>query len=230
MERYSLTSAGRFNIAHQQRAWIRVSTRDVEREARWGLLAPWRGHGGKRGPMVFAADEATIAATPMLRNARAKRRCLVLADGWFAWRAIDNADRGTRNTARSRDSRSSKKRQPYWIHAPGPIAFAGLVATHADDGVESFAIVMVPASGIVLDAVARVARPFAAPSAAPFAAPNAAMMPAIVDESWLASPELVTPSLDGWRVDAVSSHVDDPAHDDAACVVPLGNPAQGELF
>lgn len=190
MERYSLTTAGRFNIAHQQRAPIR--TRDGEREARWGLLAPWRGHGGKRGPMVFGADEATITATPMLRTARAKRRCLVHADGWFAWRAI------------------GKKRRPYWIHAPAPVVFAGVVATHADDGVESFAIVMVPAVGIV--------------------APIAAVMPAVVDEAWLASPELVVRGLVGWRADAVSSRVDDTAHDDAACVVPLGNPAQGELF
>lgn len=190
MERYSLTSAGRFNIAHQQRAVIR--TTEGEREARWGLLAPWRGHGGKRGPMVFSADEETIAATPMLRTARAKRRCLVIADGWFAWRAI------------------GKKRQPYWIHGPGPTAFAGVIATHADDSVESFAIVTMKASGIV--------------------GPIAAWMPALVDERWLASPELVAVSMDGWRADAVSTHVDNVAHDDVACVTPLGNPAQGELF
>jgi len=147
--------------------------------------------------MVFAADEGTIAATPMLRAARAKRRCLVIADGWFAWQAIEKRGGG-------------KKRQPYWIHARGPIAFAGLIATHADDSVESFAIVTVPASGVAL--------------------PIAAVMPAIVDERWLESPALVTVGLEGWRVDAVSTWVDDVAHDDAACIVPLGNPAQGELF
>jgi hypothetical protein len=207
MERYSLTSAGRFNIAHEQRAVIR--TKDGEREARWGLLAPWRGHGGKRGPMVFSADEATIAATPMLRNARAKRRCLVLADGWFVWRSFDK--------------KGGKKRQAYWIHGPTPVAFAGVLATHADDGVESFAIVVMNGIGADPADGGRVAPTMPTMPTMPF-------MPAIVDGAWLSSPELILSPMTGWRVDAVSTRVDDAARDDAACVVPLGNPAQGELF
>ena len=141
-------------------------------------------------PALHAVAE--IAATPLLRNALAKRRCLVLADGFYAWRKL------------------ARGKQAYWIHAPGPVAFAGVAATNKDDGVPSFAIVTVPSS--------------------PLVAPLASAMPAVVDERWLASPELPLLELAGWRVEAVSDHVDDVAHDDARCVMPLGNPAQGELF
>lgn len=121
VERFTRTAAGRYNIAHDHTAIVRVD--GDERALRWGLLAPWHGHGGKRGPNVYAATPETIAATPFLRKAR---RAQVLADGWFAWRRI-----GTR-------------RQPYWIHAPAETTFAAVVATHADDGVESFALVLAP--------------------------------------------------------------------------------------
>jgi putative SOS response-associated peptidase YedK len=189
-ERFTRTTAGRYNIARGQLA--RVQEAEAEAELRWGLLPPWRGHGGKRGPMVQVTTLEAIAATPFLRVAHAKRRCLVLADGFYAWRK-----RGT-------------KRQPYWIHAPAPIALAGIAATNQDDGIASFAIVCVPATSLV--------------------APIVSTMPAVVDARWLASPALELLPLAGWRADAVSDHVADLAHDDARCIATLGNPAQGELF
>jgi putative SOS response-associated peptidase YedK len=181
LERYTLTDAARFNIARNQRA--QVQTSGGTDELRWGLLAPWRGHGGKRGPMIYEAPLDAIARTPLLRNARARRRGLVLADGWYAWRG----------------------KQPYWIHGPRS-GFAALIATHADDGIASFAIVTVPATD--------------------FVAALADTMPVIADARWLAD-NLLTTDLAGWRADPVSTYVDDPAHDDAACIRPL---AQTELF
>jgi putative SOS response-associated peptidase YedK len=181
VEHYTLTEASRLDIARGQLAPVEL--RDGVPDMRWGLLPPWRGHGGKRLPNIYEAAFDTIDTTPVLRNARAKRRCLVRADGWFATRKIGS------------------KRQPYWIHAPARTAFAGLVATHDDDRIASFAVVMVPAAGIV--------------------APLAATMPAIVDERWLDTPEIVALALAGWRADAVAS---------IGSVTPLGNPSQGELF
>ncbi len=174
-ERYTLTDAARFNIARGQRA--PVETAAGTEDMRWGLLAPWRGHGGKRGPMIYE--------TPIGAKTHAKRRCLVLADGWYAWRG----------------------KQPYWIHTDHRAAFAGLVATHADDGIASFAIVTVPAAGFV-------------------AALGEAAMPALADTRWLTDDALAA-DLAGWRADRVSNHVDDPAHDDPACVALL---PQTELF
>lgn len=190
IERFTNTRDHRYNIARGATTTVRL--RDGERPLRWGLLPPWRGHGGKRGPTVYAATVDTIASTPFLRTARDRRRCLVLADGFYAWRKVGS------------------RKQAYYIHATGPVAFAGIAATNKDDGVESFALIAVAASSLV--------------------APVADTMPAVVDEGWLASSELAPLALERWRVDAVSTYVDDVAHDDVRCIAPLGNPAQGELF
>lgn len=125
----------RFNLARGQEAAVEV-VRGGAREIaamRWGLLAPWRGHGGKRPPMIYTAPRDAIDGTPFLRNAFRAGRCLVLADGFFAWH------------------RGGKKPRPYWIHraAPGPAAFAGLWAVHRDDDRPSFAIVTAPAGAAV---------------------------------------------------------------------------------
>lgn len=193
MERYTNTAGDppRYNIARGQDAPVR--SRDALAVMRWGLLAPWRGHGGKRGPMIHEAPRDAIERTPVLRAAWKQQRCLVLADGFYAWRKL------------------GRKRQPYWIHpVPArPVAFAGLAATHADDGRASFAIVTVPADALV--------------------APLAERMPALADDAWLAGGTLAD-ALSGWRADAVSMWVNDLEHDDPRCIEPLGNPAQGELF
>lgn len=115
MERYA--SAPRYNIAHGQTAPVIVD--GETRMLRWGLLAPWRGHGGKRGPMFYEAPHEAIAKTPQLRKAK---RVLVPADGFYVWRG----------------------KQAYFIHA-GRVQFAGLVDTR-DDHVESFALVSVPST------------------------------------------------------------------------------------
>jgi putative SOS response-associated peptidase YedK len=214
VERYSLSTlegtealgvrpaAPRFNIAPLQRAPIRTAAGLVD--ARWGLLPPWRGHGGKRGPHVLHAPIDQLDATPLLRNAFKSQRCLVLADGFFVWR------------------RAGKKPQPIWIHPGRPVALAGVAATHKDDGVASFALVVGAPSALVAGALA----------------PDpAAGLPFVVAElaAWLAGPRdaalaaLAPPDV-GWRADPVSTWVNSVDHDDAKCVEPLGNPAQGSLF
>jgi putative SOS response-associated peptidase YedK len=52
----------------------------------------------------------TVATKPMFRAAFKKRRCLVLADGYFEWKA------------------TGKQKQPYYFHCRDdtPFAFAGL--------------------------------------------------------------------------------------------------------
>lgn len=113
--------ARRFNVVPGQRA--AVSLDGVTRALRWGLLAPWRGHGGVRPPPIRTAPLNAIALTPVLANAR---RCLVHADGWYA------------------KARIGKAVHAWWIH--GAVTVAGLATTHKDDGIESFAIVTRPAT------------------------------------------------------------------------------------
>ena len=217
IERYTLTSleevagtfgvavpAGatpRFNIAPLQIALIRDASAITS--ARWGLLPPWRGHGGKRDPHVRHARIETIDGVPLLRNAFKRQRCLVIADGFFVF---GHGPGGNPSL-------------PVWMHpAPDParpharsrvIAFAGLAATHRDDGQPSFAI-LVGFDGPVV-------------------------IPASDYTAWLTGPQaharalLASPPRD-WRADPVSAWVRSIAHDDARCVQPVGNPAQGELF
>jgi len=217
IERYTLTSLDeiaaafgmaapdgsvpRFNIAALQLAPIRSAKALVM--ARWGLLPPWRGHGGKRDPHVLHAPIEALDQVPLLRNAFKSQRCLVIADGFFVWQ------------------RTGKKPSPRWLHpAPDPrIAFAGVAATHRDDGQTSFAIVVGPASPLV----------------AAFDATMPVVIPADGYTAWLTASaararELLAIPQIGWRADPVSTWMSSVEHDDAKCVEPIGNPAQGTLF
>ena len=201
--------APRYNIAPLQSAPIRSASGLTV--ARWGLLPPWRGHGGKRGPHVLHAPIDEIDEVPLLRNAFKSQRCLVIADGFFVWR------------------RTGKKPQPFWVHPIAdparpsarsrPIAFAGLAATHRDDGQLSFAIIVGPASPLV----------------APLAPTMPLVVPATGHAAWLAGPregarELLATPPERWRADPVSTWVNSVEHDDPKCVESTGNPSQGELF
>ena len=113
---YSLGTRER--ITPGELAPVRVATGDLE--ARWGLLPRWRGHGGKRGPMIYEAPMDRIAREPLLRDAFAKSRCAVLADGFY-------------------DDRP----HAVWVHpASGTATLAGVFSINKDDGVPSFAVVV----------------------------------------------------------------------------------------
>ncbi|HET7505474.1 MAG TPA: SOS response-associated peptidase family protein [Kofleriaceae bacterium] len=219
----------RFNVAPLSTAPICTAAGLVL--ARWGLLPPWRGHGGKRDPHVLHAAVADLDHVPLLRNAFRSQRCLVLADGFYVWR------------------RAGKKPQPVWVHPPPDparpgarsrlVAFAGLAATHRDDDQLSFAIVVAPAGPRVASLLAPGPVPPGAPpsrSGRAAAAPTApVVVPAGDHDAWLTGPRdaaraLLDHPLSGWRADPVSSRVNSLEHDDEACIAPLGNPAQGELF
>src|ERR1041384_6835394 len=220
VERYTLTSLDelpsafgaaappganpRFNIAPLQSAPIALGRPGSELSlARWGLLPPWRGHGGKRGPHVLHAPLGDIEQVPLLRNAFKSQRCLVIADGFFAW------------------WRAGKKPQPFWVHpttdsAPGParpgarsraIAFAGLAATNRDDHQLSFAILVGPS----------------APLVATYAPTMPVVVPAAGYATWLtgtreAARALLTSALDAWRAGPVSTRVRSGGPDDAKWV------------
>lgn len=227
IERYTLTSldevpamfgavapgaAPRFNIAPLQQALVAAA--DGVAAARWGLLPPWRGHGGKRGPHIVHAPVEAIEATPVLRNAFKARRCLVIADGFFVWH------------------RGGKRSQPLWVHpAPDParpgarsrtVGFAAVSATHRDDGQPSFALIIAPASALV----------------APFDPAMPVVIPDRDHAAWLTgtrdrAAEILAASLAGpagWRADPVSTWVNSVDHDDPRCIEPLHDPAQGQLF
>jgi putative SOS response-associated peptidase YedK len=112
----------RFNVAPGDDVLTVTTSREGERRPdvlRWGLVPFWA-KDPKTGFKMINARAETVAEKPAFRDALARRRCLVLADGFYEWQA--------------RPGR--KRKQPYWItRADGaPFAFAGLWATwHAPD-------------------------------------------------------------------------------------------------
>lgn len=196
--------APRYNIAPGQQApvtLVRDGTR-VCAQLRWGMLPRWRGHGGKRGPLVHSAPIEAVPGTPLLRDAFKKQRCLVVADGCFAWREL---------------------KQPIWFHPEPrePVAFAGVWATNDDDGEASFALLLGP------PLVTRVNDPM--PVVLSPDAFDAWLDPVVKAET---ASELLQrqPPLATWRADAVSTRMSSSTCDDPKCIEPLGNPNQGELF
>jgi putative SOS response-associated peptidase YedK len=84
---------------------------------RWGLVPQWAGDGDAGLKMINARAE-TVRSKPAFRSAFARRRCLIVADGFYEWR-------------RSGDQGPRAPKQAYWItRADGaPFAFAGLWAS-----------------------------------------------------------------------------------------------------
>jgi len=103
----------RYNIApSQQVAAIRINPDAAKRECvllRWGLIPSWATD-AKIGNQCINAKAETVAEKPSFRSAFKKRRCLVIADGFYEWRL------------------QGKQKQPMWIglKSKHPFAFAGL--------------------------------------------------------------------------------------------------------
>jgi putative SOS response-associated peptidase YedK len=75
-------------------------------KARWGLIPSWA-KDTKIGASCINARVETVASKPAFRSALKKKRCLVVADGFYEWRKPD--------------------KQPFFISLKsGPMAFAGL--------------------------------------------------------------------------------------------------------
>lgn len=107
----------RYNIAPSQGApVVRVvlageQQRRELRLLRWGLVPSWAKDPAVGNRMINARSE-TAASKPAFRAAFKRRRCLVLADGFYEWQA-----RG-----------KGRGKQPHLIRLRhgGPFAFAGL--------------------------------------------------------------------------------------------------------
>lgn len=102
----------RYNIAPTQPVAVvtDAATRKVE-FMRWGLVPSWAKDISIGSKLINARGE-TIAEKPSFRSAFAKRRCLVLADGFYEWQKT-----GAKSPS-----------IPYYIHIEdnSPFAFAGL--------------------------------------------------------------------------------------------------------
>ncbi len=205
----------RFNVAPTQPAPVvvlRDGTRMVEL-MRWGLVPHWAGKGGKP-PLMINARREGLKDRPVFREALARKRCLVPADGFFEWK---------------RDPKNTKaKPQPMYFH-PEPrhiIAFAGLWArARTDNGDQlSFTIITGPPNPLVHPIHDRM--PVVLSPAA-----YAAWLDPTVDAD--AARELLgIPPVDDWVLEPVSIRVNSAQPDDPTLIEPIApaEPAQGALF
>ena len=127
-----------YNIAPTRDAPIVVQSRAGERRlglARFGLVPHWA-RDPKIGPRLLNARAETAADKPVFRAAFARRRCLVVADGFYEWR------------------REGGRKVPHLFRVPegGAFALAGLWAVWRDPAgrrLSSFSILTRPAAGAV---------------------------------------------------------------------------------
>lgn len=141
---YSATSeieiSPRYNIAPSQSVPVlKLGGDNASREIvsmRWGLVPSWA-KDEKIGYKMINARSETIEEKPSFRTAFKRRRCLVLADGFFEWQ-----------------KRGSKK-QPYLFQKKNaaPYAYAGLWETwnHGNQPVVSCTIITTTANELVAD-------------------------------------------------------------------------------
>lgn len=103
----------RYNIAPSQPVAViaDAKTRNVD-FMRWGLVPSWA-KDISIGDRLINARSETLAEKPSFRSALAKRRCLILADGFFEWKKSEN---------------KSGPSMPFYIQMEdkSPFAFAGL--------------------------------------------------------------------------------------------------------
>lgn len=102
-----------YNIAPTQMA-LAVTNGDGRRasQMRWGLVPSWARSLSSGRPMINARAE-TVAERPAFRSAFRRRRCLVIADGYYEWQTAGSG------------------RTPFRIamESGEPFAFAGLWET-----------------------------------------------------------------------------------------------------
>src|SRR5215510_7740303 len=116
----NLSYTPHYNIAPSQPVLTLIDAQEHRAGfLRWGLIPSWAKDPGIGDRMINARAE-TVAEKPSFRRALQKRRCLVLADGFYEWQ------------------KEGKKKIPMYIalHSHQPFGFAGLWETRQPQGKE----------------------------------------------------------------------------------------------
>ena len=126
----------RYNIAPTQQV-LAVVGGDARRAGfiRWGLIPQWA-KGDSASPPIINARAETVAEKPTFRDSLRRRRCLILADGFYEWQKVGDAKRPMRVALRSGE----------------PFAFAGLWSMSSDsegNRISSCAIITTAANDLL---------------------------------------------------------------------------------
>jgi putative SOS response-associated peptidase YedK len=201
----------RWNIAPTQEApvlWNDGQLRRIE-NFQWGLVPHWAKDPSIGGRMINARSE-TVAAKPAFRDAwRQRRRCLVLADGFYEWRKPESG---------------KGPKTPFWIRLNDgrPFALAGLWELWAPPPrtepamtrLRTFTILTTEPNALVRGIHDRM------PVILPRAEWDRWVDPGVPSEA-LAETLVPFPAA-AMDAHAVSTYVNDPRHEGAACAAPAG--------
>lgn len=179
----------------------RVGTEKHPRELamlRWGLIPAWSKDATSSHQPINARGD-TVASKPSFRAAFRRRRCLVLADGFYEWQ------------------RTGKQKLPYWItlRDKSPFAIAGLWEAWERDGqrIESCTLITTDANQDVSAIHDRM--PVILPTEA-----QARWLDPTCDQPDALQPLLV-PYADGQiQLTPVSTWVNSPTHEGPRCLEP----------
>ena len=140
--------ARRFNVFPTDTiAFLRLPSNSDRLElasGRWGMVPHWWKE-AKAPKTSFNARLEEAAGKPMWRDAFSRARCLIPAEGWYEWRAVERIDPATG------EIRPAK--QPYFIRSKDAalFCFAGLAAWWKDpktgEALRSCAILTAAAEG-----------------------------------------------------------------------------------
>jgi putative SOS response-associated peptidase YedK len=121
IEEYPSSITPNYNIAPTQEVAAVVEEEDKRKleMLHWGLIPSWAKDPAIGNKMINARAE-TVSEKPSFRSAFKKRRCLILADGFYEWKKTDDG------------------KQPYHVKMEdgSPFAFAGLWESWGKNGEE----------------------------------------------------------------------------------------------
>lgn len=165
---------------------------------RWGLV-PFFAKDTSIGNRLINARSESAARLPAFRAAFRRRRCLVLADGFYEWQ------------------KRGREKQPYRIarRDRGPFAMAGLWECWGEEELLSFTILTTAANDVVAPLHDRM----------PVIVPEA-LHATWLDPESDATPLLVPNAGNDLEAYPVSRRVNNPRNDDAACIEPLSEPGR----
>jgi putative SOS response-associated peptidase YedK len=208
----SVAIARRYNIAPGDQVLAVTTDRQGAPRGellRWGLVPSWA-KSPQMGLKMINARVETVSARSAYRRAFERFRCLIIADGFYEWRALPNGYKQPHHIAR-RDGK--------------PFAFAGLWSiwrAEEDRVLRSCAILTTAANATV----------------APLHDRMPVILAAEHERAWLdpsAQPTTLQALLGGLRCDEIAirpvcSAVNDARYDGPECLSPPPEGAQAALF
>ncbi|HVF38636.1 MAG TPA: SOS response-associated peptidase [Gemmatimonadaceae bacterium] len=198
----------RYNIAPSQLQWTLLlddTGAPAVRPIRWGLVPSWAKDplGGSR---LINARAESVAEKPAFSESLRKRRCVVLADGYYEWRS------------------TTRERVPMFFHLGGHMAF-GFAALwdrwgNGDTALETCTIITTRAGRKTAPYHHRMPAILRESAAAQWMRPSAESSDLL---------ELLTPyDSDDLQAYEVSKLVNSPANDSVECIAPAASGSQSK--